>query len=506
MKQNVEVTMSAQQERINTVSDMAMANKSLLRSYIIILAVLIFAYAMEVVKGSRNLVYYGIFMVLALVPLVLSIWMNKRNPESDNVRKVVSYGYAVLYTFVLFTTTAPAAFVYAIPLFICIAVYGNKKFAVRVAAGIILVNILQVAWQAKTTGISSAEMVNIEIRFALIALCCLFVIMVSMHFMKVTERKVSAAVEAKKESDKLLGKIMDISGSMAEITGNVSDKMGNLHESMERTMSSMEEVNTGTGDTVIAVQNQLEKTEQIQQHIANVENVSKAIRNDMTVAQEELEKGNNNINMLIEQVTATNEASAEVGREMNRLASLAGQMETIINVIEGVTEQTSLLALNASIEAARAGEAGKGFAVVASEISSLAAQTSSATVEITELINNVSAELSKVIEVINKLGESNRIQGEKAEKTVESFKGIEKVSGDISKQSSYLSRAVSELSEANGEIVENIQTISAITEEVTAHSSETYTCSEENDRATAEVMTLVNELNSLAQTLKQEEA
>lgn len=497
--------MSAKEERKNSISDMAMANKTLLRSYIIILAVLIFAYAMEVVKGSRTIGYYGIFMVLALVPLLLSFWMNKRNPDSDNVRKVVSYGYAVLYTFVLFTTTAPAAFVYAVPLYICIAVYGNKKFAVRVAAGIILVNILQVAWQAKTTGISSAEMVNIEIRFALIILCCLFVIMVSMHFMKVTEKKVSAAVEAKKESDKLLDKTMNISGNMAEITGTVSEKMGYLHESMEKTMLSMEEVNTGTGDTVAAVQNQLEKTEQIQKHITNVENVSRTIREDMTIAREELEKGNNNINVLIEQMAATSEAGAVVGREMQKLSTFAGEMETIINVIEGVTEQTSLLALNASIEAARAGEAGKGFAVVASEISSLAAQTSSATVEITEMINNISAELQVVIDVIGRLGEDTRIQGEKAEKAVESFKGIEKVSGDIGVQSDYLTKAVGDLSAANAEIIENIQTISAITEEVTAHSNETYSCSEENDKAVTEVMTLVNELNNLAQTLKTDE-
>ncbi len=497
--------MGGQEEKTNSISDMAMANKSLFRGYTIILAVLIFAYAMEVVKRSRTLGYYGIFLVLALLPFFISLWMKKRNPDSDYMRIVVSCGYAVLYAFVLFTTTAPAAFVYAVPLFICISVYGNKNFTIRVGAGIIIVNIIQVAWQAKTAGIAAGESANIEIRFALLILCSVFVVMITNHFMRVTGRKVSAAMEAKQESDRLLTKIMDISGNMAEITENVSDKMGYLHESMERTMSSMEEVNTGTGDTVTAVQNQLEKTEQIQKHIADVETASGAIRDDMAMAQEELEKGNNNIQMLIEQVAATNEASTQVEQEMEQLTALAGKMETIISVIENVTEQTSLLALNASIEAARAGEAGKGFAVVASEISSLAAQTSTATVEITELINDVSAELDKVIHVIGKLEQSNHIQGEKAERTVESFKGIEKLSGDIGRQSSYLVSAVSDLSGANAKIVENIQTISAITEEVTAHSSETYTCSEENDRATTEVMTLVNQLNGLAHKLKSDE-
>lgn len=65
-------------------------------------------------------------------------------------------------------------------------------------------------------------------------------------------------------------------------------------------------------------------------------------------------------------------------------------MHSIIELIDNITTQTSLLALNASIEAARAGEAGRGFSVVASEISNLATQTQDATVDITTLIENIS--------------------------------------------------------------------------------------------------------------------
>lgn len=487
------------------VSDLARANKMLLVCYVITTVVLDLAYLIEVIKNSRTITYYGIFLLLSLLPTIISLVMYMKDAENKIVRFVVAYSYAVFYTFVIFTTFTSVAFVYAVPMMIAITVYANRNFAVRVGAGVIVVTIAQAVYQNTSPVLEHTDMATIEVKVFSLLLCAIFSIIVADHFTKTSDSKIRMADQARSSSEELLDKVMNVSENMAELIGNATDKVNFLHESMEKTMSSMEEVNSGTGDTVTAVQNQLEKTEQIQNHIANVERVSNAIKEDMAAAGAELEEGNRNMNMLIEQVEATNSASARVGMEMEKLAASATQMETIINVIEGVTEQTSLLALNASIEAARAGEVGKGFAVVASEISSLASQTSSATVEITDLINNVSAELKLVVNMIQKLEESNKIQGEKAKQAVESFKSIDKVTQEVGRQSSYLEHAVNDLATANGEIVENIQTISAITEEVTAHSSETYTSSEENDRTASEVMELVNQLNSLAQTLKQDE-
>ncbi|MEU2348358.1 methyl-accepting chemotaxis protein [Modestobacter sp. NPDC049651] len=93
----------------------------------------------------------------------------------------------------------------------------------------------------------------------------------------------------------------------------------------------------------------------------------------------------------------------ETTRMVGKLGDSSQEIAAVVKLINGIAEQTNLLALNATIEAARAGEAGKGFAVVASEVKELAQETARATEDISQRVAAIQADTAGAVEAIGQI-------------------------------------------------------------------------------------------------------
>lgn len=166
------------------------------------------------------------------------------------------------------------------------------------------------------------------------------------------------------------------------------------------------------------------------------------------------------------------EAMNKTLESINILQKYSNEIHQIVSVIEGISNQTQLLALNASIEAARAGDAGKGFAVVAQEVSKLATESTHSVVSITNLINNVQKETNITIENVKGIGSKVQDGSHSVKSSMESFDRIRKdileVTTNVDKISDLVNTQYKELEE----ITANTQKVAAKIEKKTVQNQD----------------------------------
>lgn len=487
--------------KLADTSELSLANKKVTVTYAVFNGIIAFAYIMEAIKGSRTWGYTAIILALTIIPIIATIVMYNRDNESKIIKYVVAACFAALYAVVLFTGANDLIFAYAFPMLIITALYLDQKYLTVLGSGIVLFNIINVVWKILYDN-AAERMPEMEIQALATLLIVIYLIVnvnVSLQYQKTREARL---VIEKDRTTEMLNRILGVSSDMTDNIDHVVNEMTSLSDSVEATLIAMSEVQAGAQEAATSVQDQLLQTEEITTHAAEVENVAGVISENLASTVEAVRVGRECMDEMTRITADAIKSSEQVSEALNSFKNTTSQMNQITDLINSVAKQTSLLALNASIEAARAGDAGRGFAVVATEISQLAGQTSTATDNIVTLINDITNELGGMIDSVNTLIAENEQQTQATAKAGESFETIVTSVDEISDQSNLLVKSVKDLAGANQVIIESITTISAIVEEVSAHSNQTYDSSQANQQIVKEVEHIVDSLNSNAKVLK----
>ncbi|EWC39983.1 chemotaxis protein [Stutzerimonas stutzeri KOS6] len=286
--------------------------------------------------------------------------------------------------------------------------------------------------------------------------------------------------------NRMIGKFRHSLEAVAGVTHQLTDVSERVSHVAEKTLAAVNEQRSET-DMVASAMNEMSATvQEVARNASQTATASSGADNESKAGVKVATEALDGIEVLIAEI----EKAAQV---IQRVETDSASIDMVLGVINGIAEQTNLLALNAAIEAARAGEQGRGFAVVADEVRTLASRTQKSTEEIQAMIEQLQSGVRNAVQAMNEAQLRARSGSQCVEKAAQSLGLIADEVGTINEMNTQIATAAEQQSAVAEEINRNISTISMIADTTSADATQTSQISDELVRLATELNRLVGQ-------------
>ena len=267
--------------------------------------------------------------------------------------------------------------------------------------------------------------------------------------------KVKAATESLAEK---IEDVADVTGITFERANQIEEVITNLTDATNSMSENVQNINQQVIEIGNCVNDIYDKVDILHGNSENMLEVNEKTNQDMAVIRENSDQSLNAVKNITNQITEANESIREI--------------DTAVELILNISDQTNLLSLNASIEAARAGDYGKGFAVVAEEIRSLSEQSAEGAEVIRRLAQKITKESAKTVTLANQVLNLIKEGSDKVSLAQGQYEELSQKIQHSAGEIRALVEKADQLSEYKARIVENVHDLSAISEQNAASHQE----------------------------------
>lgn len=263
-------------------------------------------------------------------------------------------------------------------------------------------------------------------------------------------------------NSRLIGRFITVVSTIEQTVGTIDQVAKQLDQESDELLQQGSSLADRMTQKMKEVERIAAATEQMSASIQELAELANQVVSLAHDSDQAADSGQASISTTIQTIQALADNLVASRQKVHGMAESTQEIKGVLDVIQGIAEQTNLLALNAAIEAARAGEQGRGFAVVADEVRTLASRTNSSAGEIKGMIERMVQSSQQSVEAVdqclNQLEQTKLSAGESGEQ----LRAILQQVQSVLQSAEVMSTTLSQQGQASQEIAESAQQLSAM--------------------------------------------
>lgn len=276
---------------------------------------------------------------------------------------------------------------------------------------------------------------------------------------------VRGIVDMVKNSRNLITQVLKTSENVSTSTARLSEASEILTASSEQIATAVDEIDKGMNSQAGDSQNCLMQMDELSQRISRAVDIVKRMGTITDNTKNVITDSMSTMDDLAVKSADTTNITQSVTDNIRQLGDSLSEVEKFVEMINGIADETSLLALNASIEAARAGAAGRGFAVVAQSVSSLSDGTIEAAKQIQNVMEEIKTRADNTVQVSSQAEEIVSKQSETVNDTIQVFSSMNEYLEGLISEIGSLEGTIESMERHSNDTLSAIENISAASEE-----------------------------------------